>query len=646
MRARLVAAVLVLAACAGQPPPAPAPETRRLELLARALELREADPSAAAALFAEAGPGPVLERLRVEQWLAALERAGAGSAAWQGALTPGLPADLELRARIGLARRLAAEGRPAEAASVLEQAPPAEQVAADLALFELGPGPWRLPAAARLAVAAPGRLRRAAPELERATVASLDPEQLLARSASWRASGSPARAAAELAGQRWRGETERRRRVELARAEIAAGAPDRALHALREAAADDAEAQVVRGEAYRRQGWRRWPGAENRSSFASCLAAARRALAAAPPARAIEGEAWQLIAECGSEAGVLDAALEGWWRAEAIGWTGDRREWVGRRLGVALAQSGGDRREIQRLAGALPDHERCLAFWSAAAPQPRPGELAALADAAVADLYGLWAREASGRPAPSAVTAAAAVEPPPPPLQVAWLIERGLVAEAAAEWRRICAARGTWPAEAIAEASLAARRGRPLDAVRVLRSAIPELGTAAMDRAPDNAVRIYLPLAWNAELRAAAAESGVEPWLLAGLARQESVFVAHARSSAGAVGVLQLLPSTARAHAIALGLGSRPPLEQPELNLRIGARELGRLLDRFGAVEPALAAYNAGEGRVRRWWREQPDRFRFTEAIPIPETYSYVRRVRYLAEAYRVLFAEEWDRRP
>jgi soluble lytic murein transglycosylase len=206
--------------------------------------------------------------------------------------------------------------------------------------------------------------------------------------------------------------------------------------------------------------------------------------------------------------------------------------------------------------------------------------------------------------------------------------------------------RGTWPAEAIAEASLAERRGRPLEAVRALRSAIPELGTGSMDEAPANAVRIYLPLPWSAELATAAAESGVEPWLLAGVARQESVFIAEARSPAGAVGVMQLLPATARGHAIALGLGSRPALERPEQNLGIGARELRRLLDRFGAVEPALAAYNAGERRVRRWWHEEPDRLRFTEAIPIPETYTYVRRVRFLAEAYRVFYAERWGIRP
>jgi soluble lytic murein transglycosylase len=109
---------------------------------------------------------------------------------------------------------------------------------------------------------------------------------------------------------------------------------------------------------------------------------------------------------------------------------------------------------------------------------------------------------------------------------------------------------------------------------------------------------------------------------------------------------MQLLPATARGHALALGFGAHPDLEQPGLNIRIGARELRRLLDRFGAVEPALAAYNAGEGRVRRWLEEEPDRFRFTEAIPIPETYSYVRRVRSLAEAYRVFYAEQWRSGP
>ncbi len=645
MRARLIATVLVLAACAERPQQPP-PEAHRLEQLERALTLRDADPGAAARLLQEAGPGPVLERLRLEQWLAALERADAGIQEWQAALGATLPPDLEPRARFGLARRLAAEGRVVEAVALLESAPPPDRVAADLVLVELGEGPWRRPAAARLAVAAPGRLRRAAPELERSAKDGLDPESRLARSASWRAAGSPARAAAELEGERWRGELERRRRLELARAETAAGSPDRALRALKAVPAADAEAQLLRGEAYRRQGWQRSPRSAARGSFASCLDAARRAVAAAGPARSIEGAALQLVVECGSEAGRLDEAVDAWWRLERIGWTGDRREWVGRRLGVALALAGGDRRELARLAGSLPEQERCFAYWSAAAARSRTGELEALAGAVYPDLYGLWAREITGRPAPVSIPAAPDVDPAAPPWSVAWLLDRGLLDEAAAEWRRICTVRGTWPAEGLAEAALAERRGRPLDVVRVLRGAVPELGRVTMDLAPANALRGYLPLPWSAELEAAAAESGVEPWLLAGVARQESVFIARARSPAGAVGVMQLLPATARGHARALGFGAHPDLEQPELNIRIGARELRRLLDRFGAVEPALAAYNAGEGRVRRWLEEEPDRFRFTEAIPIPETYSYVRRVRSLAEAYRVFYAEQWRSGP
>jgi soluble lytic murein transglycosylase-like protein len=69
---------------------------------------------------------------------------------------------------------------------------------------------------------------------------------------------------------------------------------------------------------------------------------------------------------------------------------------------------------------------------------------------------------------------------------------------------------------------------------------------------------------------------------------------------------------------------------------------LARLQRKFGAIEPALAAYNAGETRVRGWWRIQPDPRRFAELIPVPETYTYVRRVMYLSEAYRLRYATTW----
>jgi soluble lytic murein transglycosylase len=180
--------------------------------------------------------------------------------------------------------------------------------------------------------------------------------------------------------------------------------------------------------------------------------------------------------------------------------------------------------------------------------------------------------------------------------------------------------------------------GQLNDSITWLRAGFPELGSTDMTRAPENAVAAYLPLRWRSALMTSAAEFGVDPWLLAGIARQESTFAAEAVSPRGATGVMQLLPSTASAHARALGLGARPDLRNAELNLRLGARELAHLLRRFGAVEPAVAAYNGGETRVRAWWKRQPDPHRFTEEIPIPETYTYVRRVVYLREAYRQIY--------
>jgi soluble lytic murein transglycosylase-like protein len=109
---------------------------------------------------------------------------------------------------------------------------------------------------------------------------------------------------------------------------------------------------------------------------------------------------------------------------------------------------------------------------------------------------------------------------------------------------------------------------------------------------------------------------------------------------------MQLLPSTARLHSRALGLGSRPDLEDPAVNITLGAREFATLLRKYGAIEPALAAYNAGERRVRRWWRRWPDRRVFTESVPIPETYSYIRRVVFLSDAYRQIHAHAWEEDP
>jgi soluble lytic murein transglycosylase-like protein len=122
-----------------------------------------------------------------------------------------------------------------------------------------------------------------------------------------------------------------------------------------------------------------------------------------------------------------------------------------------------------------------------------------------------------------------------------------------------------------------------------------------------------------AEIDAAAQRNGIDPALLRGLIRQESNFDPTARSSAGAIGLTQLMPATAA------GLGVANPAD-PVQNIEGGAKYLRQQLDRFGGdVSKALAAYNAGPGAVQR----------YGGVPPYAETQAYVQRVTAYAEEYR-----------
>jgi soluble lytic murein transglycosylase-like protein len=114
---------------------------------------------------------------------------------------------------------------------------------------------------------------------------------------------------------------------------------------------------------------------------------------------------------------------------------------------------------------------------------------------------------------------------------------------------------------------------------------------------------------WAGAIEQAAGRAGIAPALLGALVQAESAFRADARSHAGAIGLGQLMPGTARE------LGVDP--HDPQQNLDGAARYLRAQLDRFGSVELALAAYNAGPGRVAR-----------AGGVPrITETQQYVQRV-------------------
>lgn len=109
--------------------------------------------------------------------------------------------------------------------------------------------------------------------------------------------------------------------------------------------------------------------------------------------------------------------------------------------------------------------------------------------------------------------------------------------------------------------------------------------------------------------RSIAIEEGVDPDLFERLVQQESSFNPDARSPVGAIGLAQLMPGTAG------DLGVDPT--DPEQNLRGGARYLRQQLDRFGSTPLALAAYNAGPGRVSE----------YGGIPPFEETQNYVRRI-------------------
>jgi soluble lytic murein transglycosylase len=139
------------------------------------------------------------------------------------------------------------------------------------------------------------------------------------------------------------------------------------------------------------------------------------------------------------------------------------------------------------------------------------------------------------------------------------------------------------------------------------------------------------------------ANVGLDEGLTYALIRAESNFLPTARSPVGALGLMQLMPATARETARSTGDDvTSPQLTNPEVNIRIGTRHLKDLLIRFnGNIVSAVAAYNAGSTPVRRWRKNFPtlQEDEFIENIPYPETREYVKKVLASREVYRRLYS-------
>ncbi len=175
----------------------------------------------------------------------------------------------------------------------------------------------------------------------------------------------------------------------------------------------------------------------------------------------------------------------------------------------------------------------------------------------------------------------------------------------------------------------------------VLAADVALAGRRGQSDLPDRELwELGYPAAYAEAVGRAAAATGVDRYLILAVIREETHFDAAAISPAGAMGLMQLLPSTAgflvRGRVVAPSA-----LMRPEINILYGATYLQRMLRRFGGnVALALIAYNAGSGRAARLARTglSSDEAEFIERIPIDETRAYVRRVLESYGIYRWLY--------
>ncbi|MGH9323856.1 MAG: lytic transglycosylase domain-containing protein, partial [Vicinamibacteria bacterium] len=187
-----------------------------------------------------------------------------------------------------------------------------------------------------------------------------------------------------------------------------------------------------------------------------------------------------------------------------------------------------------------------------------------------------------------------------------------------------------------------ADRRRNLDAFRTLREAFPFHVSATGDLLPRPIWELLYPLGYWEYVERYSTERGLDPYLVAALIRQESTFNPRVQSHAGARGLMQILPSTGRIIARKERVRyDAKDLYNPEINIRYGTRYLKDVLGSFnGRVDYALASYNAGPHRVKRWTGMDmtiPSEV-FIEEIPFKETRDYVKLVLRNEMLYRRLY--------
>jgi soluble lytic murein transglycosylase len=188
-------------------------------------------------------------------------------------------------------------------------------------------------------------------------------------------------------------------------------------------------------------------------------------------------------------------------------------------------------------------------------------------------------------------------------------------------------------------------QGEPVAAINALKRVYPDYGQTLPEEMTREVWTVFYPLHWWSNITEESKRHGLDPYLIAGLIRQETVFDPKARSRANALGLMQLLPYVGQAVARKTGAGaiSSNDLFNPVLNIQLGTAYVKELMDKFERLEYVAAAYNGGETRVRRWIRELPasEIEEWVESIPLSETRLYVQGVYRNTRQYQRLYDEQ-----
>lgn len=156
---------------------------------------------------------------------------------------------------------------------------------------------------------------------------------------------------------------------------------------------------------------------------------------------------------------------------------------------------------------------------------------------------------------------------------------------------------------------------------------------------PRPVLEVLYPKAREREVLEASSRFGVDPLDVWAIMRRESAFDEEAVSTAGAMGLMQLMPPTARENAAMLGLKEGDYFD-PSRNIILGTHHFSRLLKMFDRIEWSIAAYNAGQGAVGRWLPPKGPVEEWIEDIPYGETREFVRQVMANRNIYRITYPD------